>query len=69
MFVKEGGPPDSTVSSHDSLFLLWEAVRSIRILGSFNLAFTLLAGLRFCLLSLRTRFLILLANGVTEALL
>ena len=69
MFVKEGGPPDSTVSSHEPAILLWEAVRSIRILGPFNLAFTLLAGLRFCLLSLRTRFLNLLANGVTEAML
>ena len=51
------------------LFFLWEDVIFIRSLGSFNLAFTLLADLRFCLLSLRTRLLILLANGITEALL
>ena len=38
-------------------------------LVSFTLALTILAGLRFCLLSLRTRILILLANGITEALL
>ena len=49
------------------LFLLWEDVISTRSLGSFHLAFTLLADLCFCLLSLRTRLLILLANGSIEA--
>ena len=37
--------------------------------GSFDLALTVLAGLRFCLLSLRTRILILLADGIIEAVL
>ena len=53
----------------DPLFLLWEVVIPIFTLVSFTLALTILAGLRFCLLSLRTRILILLANGITEALL
>lgn len=53
----------------DPLFLLWEDFISIYTLVSFTLALTSLAGLRFCLLSLRTRILILLANGITEALL
>lgn len=53
----------------DPLFLLWEDFISIFTLVSFTLALTILAGLRFCLLSLRTRILILLANGITEALL
>ena len=53
----------------DPLFLLWEDFISIFTLVSFNLAFTVLADLRFCLLSLRTRLLILLANGIIEALL
>lgn len=50
------------------LLFLWEDLRLVRGLGSFNLAFTLLADLGFCLLSLRARLLILLANGITEAL-
>jgi hypothetical protein len=37
--------------------------------GSFNHALTVLTHLRFYLLSLRTRHLILLANGMTESLL
>ena len=41
----------------------------IFILVSFNLALTVLPDLRFCLLSIRIRSLILLANGITEALL
>ena len=53
----------------DPIFLLWEDVIFILTFGPFNLALTTLAGLRFCLLSLRTRILILLANGITEALL
>lgn len=52
----------------DPLFLLWGNVISIRILGSFNLTFTLLADLRMSLLSLRTGLLILLANGTIETL-
>jgi hypothetical protein len=50
------------------LFLLWEDLRLVLGLGSFNLAFTLLADLHFCLLSLRTGLLILLTNGIIEAL-
>lgn len=53
----------------DPLFLLWEDIIFILTFGSFNLALTILAGLRFCLLFLRTRILILLANGIIEALL
>lgn len=53
----------------DPLFLLREDVIVILTYGPFNLALTTLAGRRFCLLSLRTRILILLANGITEALL
>jgi len=62
----ERAPP---IHLTDPLFLLWEDFISIYTLVSFTLALTILAGLRFCLLSLRTRILILLANGITEALL
>jgi hypothetical protein len=53
----------------DPLLLLWEDFISNFILVSFNLALTVLADLRFSLLSLPTRILILLANGIGEALL
>src|SRR4249920_3941928 len=52
----------------DLLFLLWEDVSVIANVGPFNHARSVLTHLRFGLLSLRTRLLILLANGMTEAL-
>jgi hypothetical protein len=62
------GERASPVHLTNQLLLLWEDVRLVRGLGSFNLAFALLANLSFCLLSLRTRFLILLANGIIKTL-
>lgn len=59
-------PPLSHLT--DPLFLLWEDFIPICTLVSFNLALTVLADLRFCLLFLPTRILILLANGIIEAL-
>ena len=52
----------------DPLFLLWQDVGVSLNVGPFNHALTVLANLRFCLLPLRTRTLILLANGIIEAL-
>src|ERR1051325_2560169 len=49
-------------------FFLREDVGKILNLGPFNHARSVLAHFRFFLLSLRTRFLILMANGMSEAL-
>src|SRR4029078_11564719 len=49
-------------------FFLREDVGTILNLGPFNHARSVLAHFRFFLLSLRTRFLILMANGMNEAL-
>lgn len=53
----------------DSLLLLGEDVLVILNVGPFNHARSVLTHRRFCLLSLRTRVLVLLANRITEALL
>lgn len=53
----------------DPLLLLWEDVIVILTCGFFNHALSVLTRLRFGQLSLRTRVLILVANGLTEALL
>jgi hypothetical protein len=68
--ISRGSASGLSPHSHltDSLFLLWEDVIVILIVGSFNHAFTVVTCLRFCLLSLRTRLLILLTNGIIEAL-
>ena len=67
MCIWEERTPYSTRT--DPLFLLWEDVIVIVTCGSFNHALIVLTHVRFGQVPLRTRLLILVAHGLTEALL
>jgi len=60
--------PDPHSNLTAPLLRLWENFISIITFVSFNLALTVLADFRLCVLALITRNLILFANGIIEAL-